>query len=260
MLERFIDKLRKTLSLVIRQRPSKPPNYNLGPRMRKALDALRRQKQFLVFRKADKGSVIIVENVEDYIRNGREHLADPQIYQRLDRDGRELAQAIKQAVKLRLRRLHNAGRLNEEQYKYCLPPPKVRPGRLYFLKKIHKRPHGIRPIVSSCANATENTSQFVDIGLNQCIADCNTTHESIKVTCVQSTTEVTFLDVTVFKGPKFHSIGCLDFKTHIKETNSRSYVHASSYHPTGTHKGIIVGEIHRYFRTNSGNCDFWKQM
>ena len=407
-LERFIDELRETLFMVIKQRPSKPPKDNLGPRMRRALAALQRQKQFLVFRKADKGSVIVVENVEDYIRNGREHLADPQVYQRLDRNGQELAQAIKQAVKLRLRRLHNAGKLTEEQYKYCLPPPKVRPGRLYFLKKIHKRPHGIRPIVSSCANATENTSQFVDIclqplakslpsyirdstdfinkikdlrisqgailasldvvslytniphregiasvhkatlesesprveaatlaeltkivlknnilefagenflqiqgtamgtklapayanvfmgdverrwqmlappgkivtwyrfiddifliwdgsenELNQYVADCNTTHESIKVTCVQSTTEVTFLDVTVFKGPKFHNIGCLDFKTHIKETNSRSYVHASSYHPRGTHKGIIVGEIHRYFRTNSGNRDFWKQM
>ena len=165
MLERFITKLKETLFKVIRQRPLKPRKDNLGPRMRKALDALQRQKQFLVFRKADKGSVIVVENVEDYIRNGREHLADPQVYQRLDRDGRELAQAIKQAVKLRLRRLHNAGRLTEEQYKYCLPLPKVRPGRLYFLKKIHKRPHGIRLIVSSCANATENTSQFVDICL-----------------------------------------------------------------------------------------------
>ena len=37
-------------------------------------------------------------------------------------------------------------------------------------------------------------------------------------------------------------------------------MHASSYHPRGTHKGIIVGEIHRYFRTNSGNREFWKQM
>ena len=296
-------------------------------------------------------------------------------------DGRELAQAIKQAVYLRLRRLHNAGRLTEEEYKYCIPPPKVRPERLYFLKKIHKRPHGIRPIVS-CANATENTSQFVDIclqpmatllhlrfknknlkispeailasldmvslytnipheegiasvrkatlesksprveaatlaeltkimlknnilefagenflqiqdtamgtkpapayanvfmgdvkrrwqvlappnklvawyrfidnifliwdgsenELNQYVAGCNTTHESIKVTCMQSTAEVTFLDVTVFKGSKFQNTGYLDFKTHIKETNSRAYVHTSSYHPRGTHKGIILAK------------------
>ena len=60
VLEQFIDKLRETLSLVIKQRPSRPPKDNLGLRMRKALDALQRQKQFLVFRKADKGSVIVL--------------------------------------------------------------------------------------------------------------------------------------------------------------------------------------------------------
>ena len=36
------------------------------------------------------------------------------------------------------------------------PSSKLRPGRLYYVKKIHKRPHGIGPIVSSCANANAN--------------------------------------------------------------------------------------------------------
>ena len=108
VLERFIAKLRETLVLVIKQRPLKPRKDNLGPRMRRALAVFQRQKQFLVFRKADKGSVIVVENVEVYIWNGREYLADPQVYQRLDRDGQELAQAVKQAVSLRLRRLQNS--------------------------------------------------------------------------------------------------------------------------------------------------------
>ena len=31
----------------------------------------------------------------------------------------------------------------------CSPPEKARLARLYFLKKIHKTPMGIRPIVSS---------------------------------------------------------------------------------------------------------------
>lgn len=41
------------------------------------------------FQKAEKGSVIVVENIENY-----KGLTDPQVYQRLDRDGRELAHAI----------------------------------------------------------------------------------------------------------------------------------------------------------------------
>ena len=171
-LERFIDKLRETLFMVVKQRPSKSPKDNLGPRVRRALAALQRQKNSsLSSEKLTRDLSLLLKMLRITYGNGREHLADPQVYQRLDRDGQELAQAIKQAVKLRLRRLHNAGRLNEEQYKYCLPPPKVRPGRLYFLKKIHKRPHGTRPIVSSCANATENTLQPLAKSLPSYIRD-----------------------------------------------------------------------------------------
>ena len=48
---------------------------------------------------------------------------------------------------------------------FCSPPKKVCPARLYLLKKIHKNPMGIRPIVSSCDSATENISQFIDYWL-----------------------------------------------------------------------------------------------
>ena len=48
---------------------------------------------------------------------------------------------------------------------FCSPPQKARLARLYFLKKIHKSPMGIRPIVSSCGSPTENISQFVDYWL-----------------------------------------------------------------------------------------------
>ena len=147
------------------------------------------------------------ENIVDYIRNRREHLADPLVYQRLHRDEREVPLAIKQAVKLRLRRLHNAGKLTTEQYKYCLPPPRERPGRLYFLKKIHKRPHGIRPIVSSCAYATENTSQFVDICLKPMsknlpshIRDSTDFYNKIKNLKVSPGTILASLDVVSLEG------------------------------------------------------------
>ena len=41
----------------------------------------------------------------------------------------------------------------------------ARSARLYMLKKLHKNPMGIRPIVSSCENPTENISQYVDFWL-----------------------------------------------------------------------------------------------
>ena len=33
---------------------------------------------------------------------------------------------------------------------------------MYFLKKLHKNPHGIRPIVSGCSVPTERISSFLD--------------------------------------------------------------------------------------------------
>ena len=55
--------------------------------------------------------------------------------------------------------------LTKNMYTFCLPPKHARLARIYFLKKIHKNPMGIRPIVSSCESPTENISQFVDYWL-----------------------------------------------------------------------------------------------
>ena len=45
---------------------------------------------------------------------------------------------------------------------YLRPGSKVRTQRMYFLKKLHKNPHGIRPIVSGCSGPTERISSFID--------------------------------------------------------------------------------------------------
>ena len=47
----------------------------------------------------------------------------------------------------------------------------------------------------------------------------NQIHDTIKFTYEASNTEVTFLDVTVYKGEKFTSTGILDVRTHIKPTS-----------------------------------------
>ena len=43
------------------------------------------------------------------------------------------------------------------------PPPRTQ--QLYFLKKIHKDPIAVRPIVSGCAGPTERISQLIDLHL-----------------------------------------------------------------------------------------------
>ena len=291
---------------------------------------------------------------------------------------------------------------------FCSPSNKVRPARLYFLRKIHKSPIGICPIVSSCGSPTENISQFVDYwlqphmkslpsyikdttqlinelrelsvepdtflvtidvkslytciphseGIQACTeallkskennpsqpntevlacllelvlknnlfefdgtyykqlqgtamgtklapayanifmgqlehnilshtslkpsfykrfiddililwphseADLNTFltslndfHPSIKFTFEYNKNRITFLDLDIYKGPNFSSTHRLDLETHIKPTNRQAYIHAHSHHPPGASKGVALGEMKRYLRTNSRSHTFNK--
>lgn len=81
----------------------------------------------------------------------------------------------------------------------------------------------------------------------------NQIHPTIKFTY---DTELTFLDLTLYKGTRFQQTNILDIKTHIKNTNKQLYVHSKSYHPPATIKAISKGETQRYLRTNSNETNF----
>ena len=87
------------------------------------------------------------------------HLADQSVYQQLASD---TTGDIKKMISNKLDKLMRSGMLDKEMQTYCEPPVTHRTSRLYFLKKIHKNPMKIRPIVSSCNSVTENISEFVD--------------------------------------------------------------------------------------------------
>ena len=58
--------------------------------------------------------------------------------------------------------MKEAGYIDTYTHAYLYPSDKVRTQRMYFLKKLHKTPHGIRPIVSGCSGPTERVSSFLD--------------------------------------------------------------------------------------------------
>ena len=91
---------------------------------------------------------------------------------------------------------------------------------------------------------------------DQYMAEINGIHPTIKFTSECSNVQVTFLDMAVHKGERFKQNGVLDIKPYIKPTNKQMYVHATSYHPKGTGKGIVIGEALRYLRTNSSETCF----
>ena len=90
-----------------------------------------------------------------------------------------------------------------------------------------------------------------ELELNNFLTAMNSFHPSIKFTSNSSYDKITFLDINIYKGPNFLTKKILDVETHIKPTNRQAYVHANSFYPPGVSKGVALGEMKRYLRTNS---------
>ena len=106
----------------------------------------------------------MVEDTNRYIEDGLDHLADQTIYNKIDQDPTEpLAREINNFVKY----MYNRGIIDSTTRDYLTfqPGSMPRTQQLYFLKKIHKNPIAVRPIVSGCGGPTERISQLVDLHL-----------------------------------------------------------------------------------------------
>ena len=134
---------------------------NLSHRQKTALISLCKNKH-IVINKADKGSTVVIQNRSDYITDAMFHLNDTITYQPLTGDP---TQHICSQIRNILHEYYKKFYLIKNMYTFCLPPDHARLARIYFLKKIHKTPVGIRLIVSSCESPTENISQFIDYWL-----------------------------------------------------------------------------------------------
>ena len=142
-------------------KPDPTTKHNLTRHERIALKELANNDEIII-KKPDKGSTIVVRSRKDYIREGLEHLSDPNIYLQLDNDRTEQVAVI---IKNTLDKLKKLGLILPKMANYCMPPEKPKTALIYFLKKIHKNPMGIRPIVSTTNSATANLAKFLDIYL-----------------------------------------------------------------------------------------------
>ena len=129
--------------------------YNLSQRQRTAL----RKRKDIIIKKADKGSTVVIQDRQEYIEMGLEHLSDRDTYNELEEDQtKQVANEVTQAV----RAMYQEGHIDKPTAEYLLPPPMVRTQEMYFLKKIHKNPPSARPIVSGCSGPTERISVYLD--------------------------------------------------------------------------------------------------
>ena len=107
----------------------------------------------IIIKGADKGSVVVVWDREDYLKEAYRQLDDKEVYEQFSDDSSALANILMKALeKIRLR--------------VDLPKDTLD----YFLvkdSKIHKRLHDVsgRPVISNCGYYTENVSSFLDYHL-----------------------------------------------------------------------------------------------
>ncbi|MBV6504761.1 MAG: hypothetical protein ILNGONEN_00313 [Syntrophorhabdaceae bacterium] len=67
-----------------------------------------------------------------------------------------------------------------------------------------------------------------------------------------------FLDVEIYKGPRFVSHNILDFRTYQKAQNRYLYLAPNSFHRRDIYKSTIISELNRYRLTCSEDMDFYR--
>ncbi len=166
-VEQYLERTTQSISTL--------PHKNIYQNLTKLeLQALRElaTDDSLVIKNADKGSGIVVEDRENYIKDGLQHLSDEDIYEKTDSDPTlPLAEGINEYVI----RMHSKGIIDDTTKNYLTFKENNMPRtqQLYFLKKIHKNPIAVRPIVSGCGGPTEKISQFIDMHLQPLVPTIN---------------------------------------------------------------------------------------
>ena len=148
----------------IHKTSSNPPTCNLkticniSKQERKAIHSLK-NNQHIIIKKADKGSSIVIQDKDTYIQEGMKHLGDPKTYTELRGDP---TNKVAQQINTYIDKIYCRGYIDEYTKTYLQTPTPCRTHRMYFLTKIHKNPHGIRPIVSCIGGLTAHISAFLD--------------------------------------------------------------------------------------------------
>ncbi len=155
-LEEYITRTRLALE---ETKPKRKIFQNLTREERIALERLGKRDDIDI-KKADKGSMIVVEDRQTYARKGFEHVNDIATYQHLDTD---TTPGITQQINRSIENISRRGLIDRDTLRPMIKiPSKVRTQQLYFLSKIHKNLVAYRPIVSESSGPTEAIYQYVD--------------------------------------------------------------------------------------------------
>ena len=139
---------------------------NITPEESRALRELSNNRSIII-KPADKGGAVVIQNRDDYIKEGLRQLQDQNFYSEQKTD---LTQKHHKEIVVILDEMLRRHQIHESCYDY-LTNNKVRTAQFYMLPKIHKtttNPPG-RPIVSGNGCPTERISQLIDFFLQPCV-------------------------------------------------------------------------------------------
>ena len=155
-IQERLEVMKEKLSSLQQPEPEHTSNISIG--IRQGIQQLK-SNHALTIREADKGSCIVVMDTCKYIEEGLHHLTDQTIYKEVDHD-RTLEVAHK--ANWAARHHHSTGKLSATLFKKLTTDlSEVRTQELYFMRKVHKHPHQIRPIVSCSSGPTEKLSGYL---------------------------------------------------------------------------------------------------
>jgi len=104
--------------------------------------------------------------------------------------------------------------------------------------------------IDDIAGAIHNREHFQKF-FDAIITQVNKKHPRIKITVVVSDTSIDALDITFFKGSRFHNSGILDIKPYRKKQSRFLYPIYSSFHAPGSKTSWLVAELMRLVRNSS---------
>ena len=122
----------------------------------------------MLFKKADKGSCIVIWDRADYLREAEKQLSDKNVYQEVKFKKQMLSNLVDTSNKF-FRGLKTKEFIAEKELKYFTYEYKkaCNLGKMYLLTKIHRRFSDVpgRPVISNCRMPTEKVSEFLDFQL-----------------------------------------------------------------------------------------------
>ena len=140
--------------------PPKKYSNNLTKKELESLEELR-NRQDLIFTKADKGGALVIMNVKDYISEANRQLDDIQYYRKLnDNPTAEYSQMVNATID----RYKVEGIITEKMAK-GLKSEEPKTSKFYMNPKIHKNGNPGRPVINSVDCHSMNISKFVDYHL-----------------------------------------------------------------------------------------------